>query len=74
MGKYGTILHFDGSSWSVEQSPAVDAGLDITSVAVAGSDVFAVAGGNLIERNADGSWSSSTPPSCQPIRRPHPGC
>src|SRR5262249_54459477 len=56
-GTFGTTLHFDGNSWSTENPPAEDAGLNITSVAVAGSDVFAVAGGNLIERSATGQWN-----------------
>jgi hypothetical protein len=61
VGTNGTILHYDGTSWSIEQPPPVDAATDITSVAVAGSDVFAIAGGNLIVRNADGSWSTADP-------------
>src|SRR5262249_46214736 len=43
VGTFGTILHFDGHVWSSESPPAEDAGLTITSVAVAGGDVFAVA-------------------------------
>ena len=56
VGDAGTILHYDGQSWSIERPPATDAGTDITSVAVSGSDVFAIAGGNLIVRQSDGSW------------------
>ena len=56
MGTFGTILHYDGTSWSPEQVDAADSGADITSVAVAGSQVFAVAGGNLITRAPDGTW------------------
>jgi hypothetical protein len=56
VGRYGTILHFDGAQWSEERPPADDEGRHVTSVAVAGSEVFAVAGGNLISRGADGRW------------------
>jgi photosystem II stability/assembly factor-like uncharacterized protein/murein DD-endopeptidase MepM/ murein hydrolase activator NlpD len=56
VGVDGTILHYDGHSWSIEQPPAADSGVDITSVTVAGSEVFAVAGGNLITRTPEGSW------------------
>jgi hypothetical protein len=56
VGAFGTILHYDGKAWAPEDPPAEDAGVNITSVAVAGSEVFAVAGGNLITRNADGTW------------------
>jgi hypothetical protein len=56
VGTFGTILHHDGNSWSTEQVDAADNGADITSVTVAGSQVFAVAGGNLITRAPDGSW------------------
>jgi len=56
VGTFGTILHYDGTSWSTEQVDPADDGADITSVAVAGSQVFAVAGGNLITRAPDGSW------------------
>jgi hypothetical protein len=58
VGTFGTILHFDGTTWSVEQLDAADAGADVTSVTVAGSQVFAVAGGNLVVRGADGTWNS----------------
>jgi photosystem II stability/assembly factor-like uncharacterized protein len=57
VGADGTILHYDGSSWSKEQPPESDSGVDITSVAVAGSEVFAVAAGNLITRSPDGEWT-----------------
>ncbi len=57
VGADGTILHYDGSSWSKEQPPEADSGVDITSVAVAGSEVFAVAAGNLITLAPDGDWT-----------------
>jgi photosystem II stability/assembly factor-like uncharacterized protein len=65
VGTNGTILHYDGRSWSSEHPPSADAATDITSVAVAGSEVFAVAGGNLIQRQSDGSWQQQAqlPPS-----------
>jgi photosystem II stability/assembly factor-like uncharacterized protein len=56
VGVDGTILHYDGRSWSIEAPPSEDSGVDITSVTVAGSEVFAVAGGNLITRAHDGTW------------------
>jgi hypothetical protein len=56
VGVNGTILHYDGHTWSSEQPPATDTGVDITSVAVAGSEAFAVAGGNLIARSPEGGW------------------
>ncbi len=58
VGGNGTILHYDGHSWSIESPPAVDSGVDITSVAVAGSSAFAVAAGNLITRAPHGGWES----------------
>jgi hypothetical protein len=61
VGTFGTILRYDGSSWSTEEPPAEDSGVDITSVTVAGGDVFAVAGGNLIERSSDGTWHRIDP-------------
>jgi Big-like domain-containing protein len=69
VGANGTILHYDGTSWSLEQQPPPDpnstqslqAASDITSVAVSGPDVFAIYGGNLITRNADGSWANADP-------------
>jgi photosystem II stability/assembly factor-like uncharacterized protein len=57
VGADGTILHYDGSSWSKEQPPQADSGVDITSVAVAGSEAFAVAAGNLITLLPDGDWT-----------------
>jgi hypothetical protein len=56
VGAHGTILHYDGAAWSQEQVDAADAGVDITSVAVAGQQVFAVADGNLIMRGPGGVW------------------
>lgn len=56
VGVNGTILHYNGRTWSIERPPSGDAAVDITSVTVAGSEVFAVAGGNLIRRAPDGSW------------------
>jgi hypothetical protein len=55
VGANGTILHYNGQSWSIQAPPAVDAGVDITSVTVAGSTVYAVAGGNLITLATAGS-------------------
>src|SRR5262249_32034622 len=60
VGALGTILHFDGTSWTAESPPAEDDGLNVTSVAVADSDVFAVAGGNLIQR-VGGIWREVDP-------------
>ncbi len=57
VGADGTILRYDGSIWSKEQPPEADSGVAITSVAVAGSEVFAVAAGNLIARSPDGGWT-----------------
>src|SRR5262249_4795477 len=61
VGTFGTILHYDGSRWTIEQPPPEDAEVALTSVAVAGPDVFAVAGGNLIERAPDGTWHRVDP-------------
>ena len=60
VGANGTILHYDGHSWSPEPVPAADSGVNITSVAVAGSEAFAVAGGNLITHAASGWEHVST--------------
>ncbi|HEY6888833.1 MAG TPA: hypothetical protein VI300_13665, partial [Solirubrobacter sp.] len=56
VGRFSTILHYDGTSWSPEQAPPEDEGLTISSVAVAGDEVFAISDGNLIKRGAGGRW------------------
>jgi hypothetical protein len=56
VGDNGTILHYNGQSWNTEQPPPGDSLAEITSVTVAGSEVFAVAKGNLIARSSDGTW------------------
>jgi len=56
VGANGTILHYDGQRWSIETPPPAESGQNISSVAVAGSEAFAVAGGNLIERRPGGGW------------------
>jgi hypothetical protein len=62
VGAFGTILRFDGTTWSVEQLDPADAGiLNMTSVAVAGSQVLAVAGGTLFVRGSDGVWNPFDP-------------
>ena len=61
VGADGTILHYDGTAWSQEQIDSEDSGTDVTSVTVAGGQVFAVAGGNLITRQSDGSWARVDP-------------
>ncbi len=58
VGANGTILHYDGQSWSIEDPPPAESGEDISSVAVAGSEAFAVAGGNLIDRRPGGGWEA----------------
>jgi hypothetical protein len=67
VGTNGTILSYDGQSWSVEDPPPAEVGADITSVTVAGSTVYAVADGNLIERDiASGASWSELPASALP--------
>ncbi len=69
VGTGGTILHFDGTAWSLEQIESEDSGDDITSVTVAGGQVYAVADGILITRASDGTWQrvdSSLLPSSLP--------
>lgn len=61
VGENGTILHYDGTSWGREKPPADDGRAAVTSVAVAGGDVFAIDGGNLIERGNDGTWNDAEP-------------
>jgi photosystem II stability/assembly factor-like uncharacterized protein len=56
VGAFGTILHFDGQTWSTEHPPAEDADVNISSVAVAGGDVFAIAGGTLLQRVGNREW------------------
>ncbi|MDA0163845.1 hypothetical protein OM076_26480 [Solirubrobacter ginsenosidimutans] len=56
VGRFSTILHYDGKSWSPEEAPPEDDGLTISSVTVAGDDVFAISDGNLIKRGAGGRW------------------
>jgi hypothetical protein len=73
VGANGTILHYDGSGWSIEKPPPADSGVDITSVAVAGSDVFAIAGGNLITRSPTGSWQEISASQLPVSPAPAPG-
>jgi hypothetical protein len=56
VGAEGTILHYDGTVWSKESIDPADADANLTSVAVAGGQVFAVANGNLIERSSSHAW------------------
>ena len=56
VGGFGTILHYDGSTWSAEQIDSDDSGADVTSVAVAGQDVYAIAAGKLLMRTPNGVW------------------
>ncbi|MGO9976531.1 MAG: Ig-like domain-containing protein [Solirubrobacteraceae bacterium] len=82
VGADGTILHFDGTAWSLEQIDPEDSGADVTSVTVAGNQVFAVAGasliagaivgGNLITLATDGSWQR-VDPSLLPASSPSTG-
>ncbi len=58
VGANGTILHYDGQRWSIEDPPPTASGENISSVAVAGSEAFAVAGGNLIVRRPGGGWEA----------------
>jgi hypothetical protein len=73
VGANGTILHYDGHAWRFERPPAADAAVNITSVAVAGSEAFAVAGGNLIRRSGDGSWHEEPPSLLPNSPTPTPG-
>jgi hypothetical protein len=66
VGGFGTILHYDGSSWSREQLDSQDAGSDVTSVAVAGQDVYAIASGKLVMRPPDGTWQQVSLPVAAP--------
>ncbi len=72
VGANGTILHYNGQSWSSEQPPEEDKQASLTSVTVAGTEVFAIAGGNLITRSSNGRWqpvsSSRLPNSPAPVR------
>ena len=56
VGAGGTILHFDGRSWASEEPPSEDADVNITSVAVAGEEAFAIAGGELITHRRGQPW------------------
>jgi photosystem II stability/assembly factor-like uncharacterized protein len=58
VGADGTILHYNGEHWITEEPPHGDSGEDITSVTVAGNEVFAVAGGNLITLGPGGDWEA----------------
>jgi photosystem II stability/assembly factor-like uncharacterized protein len=73
VGANGTILHYDGSRWSIEEPPAADSGANITSVAVAGSEAFAVIGGNLIRRRPGASWEDVNQEELPQSPRPTPG-
>jgi hypothetical protein len=56
VGADGTILHYNGASWSRESAPPREAAENVTSVAAAGGEVFAVAGGNLIAYHPGRGW------------------
>ncbi len=73
VGANGTILHYDGRSWSSEAPPPTDSGVDITSVAAAGSEVFAVAGGNLITRSPGEGWHEVGDAQLPSSPKPAPG-
>src|SRR5262249_45254378 len=69
VGAFGTILHFDGSTWHVEQPPPEDQAVNIAHVPVSASYVVAIAAANLIQRHPDGTWTAIDPallPSPQP--------
>jgi hypothetical protein len=72
VGGFGTILHYDGNTWSPEQIDSQDVGANVTSVAVAGSSVYALANGNLMQRSPDGTWQR-VPPSELPAPAPATG-
>jgi photosystem II stability/assembly factor-like uncharacterized protein len=73
VGANGTILYYDGQRWSIEAPPSAESGQNISSVAVAGSEAFAVAGGNLIRHRPSGGWEdieeSLLPSSPKPTAR-----
>ncbi len=73
VGANGTILHDDGQHWSIEAPPPADSGQNISSVAVAGSEAFAVAGGNLIERRPGGGWEAVEESLLPSNPKPAPG-
>jgi photosystem II stability/assembly factor-like uncharacterized protein len=73
VGANGTILHYDGSRWSIEEPPPADAGANVTSVAVAGSEAFAVVGGNLIRRPPGAGWEDVSQEELPQSPRPTPG-
>ncbi len=73
VGANGTILHYDGQRWSIEAPPPAESGQNISSVAVAGSEVFAVAGGNLIERRPGGGWEALEESLLPSDPKPSPG-
>jgi hypothetical protein len=56
VGAAGTILHYNGQTWTPEEPPEEDAGVNITSVAMAGSEAFAIAGGELITHRPGQPW------------------
>ena len=73
VGANGTILHYDGQHWSIEAPPPAESGQNISSVAVAGSEAFAVAGGNLIERRPGGGWEAVEESLLPSDPKPAPG-
>ena len=77
VGGFGTVLHYNGNAWSPEQIDSQDVGANITSVAVAGQYVYAIAAGNLVVRCPDGTWqpvpaATSSSPACGSITLPSP--
>jgi len=56
VGIWGSIIHYNGSSWSYMHSPATDLLLNIWGSS--SSDVFAVGYGGTILHYNGSSWSS----------------
>ncbi len=61
VGIDGTILHYNGQAWTPEPlPPSIASGKpNVTSVAVVGSEAFAIAGGNLLTHTAGGTWKTA---------------
>ncbi len=59
VGAVGTLLHWDGTRWSREESGTRVA---LTDVDEAGGEVWAVGGGGVILRRTAGRWSAVTGP------------
>ena len=67
VGDAGTILHYDGSSWSAMSSGTADGLMGVWGSS--GSNVFAVGSGGTIRHYDGSSWSAMSSGTTNALRR-----